>query len=78
MRSLGVTDCCTRLLPDGCPGYGSIQSISSSLCLLLPLPRSLCRWYSQAGTPRVTAVTSYNPSDKTFTLKLSQVECDPC
>ncbi|PRW56145.1 puromycin-sensitive aminopeptidase isoform X1 isoform A [Chlorella sorokiniana] len=33
---------------------------------------SLAKWYSQAGTPRVTAVTSYNPSDKTFILKLSQ------
>lgn len=38
-------------------------------CLALA-PR---RWYSQAGTPRVTALTAYNPSDKTFTLKLSQV-----
>ena len=30
------------------------------------------RWYSQAGTPRVTARGSYDPDAKTYTLDLSQ------
>ncbi|WP_428851484.1 aminopeptidase N [Imbroritus primus] len=30
------------------------------------------RWYSQAGTPEVSALTRYNPADKSFTLTLTQ------
>lgn len=30
------------------------------------------RWYAQAGTPRVTIETAYNPEQRTFTLKASQ------
>jgi aminopeptidase N len=33
-------------------------------------------WYSQAGTPRVKAVTHYDASDRTLTLTLSQ-SCPP-
>ncbi len=29
-------------------------------------------WYSQAGTPQLTASGSYNPTDKTFTLTVAQ------
>ncbi|XP_051118998.1 puromycin-sensitive aminopeptidase [Andrographis paniculata] len=29
-------------------------------------------WYSQAGTPRLKVVTSYNDKDKTYSLKFSQ------
>jgi hypothetical protein len=32
-----------------------------------------CRWYSQAGTPRLTVTTDYNPSDKTYKLRFQQV-----
>ncbi len=30
------------------------------------------RWYSQAGTPEVSALTRYDPADQTFTLTLTQ------
>ena len=34
------------------------------------------RWYSQSGTPRVTANGTYNAQDKTYTLTISQT-CPP-
>jgi aminopeptidase N len=30
------------------------------------------RWYSQAGTPEVSALTRYDPAERTFTLTLTQ------
>lgn len=33
----------------------------------------LCRWYSQAGTPRLTVTPTYNAADKTYTLRFKQV-----
>jgi len=41
----------------------------SSLAMLLP---QFKRWYSQAGTPRVQAQGSYNVSNRSYTLTLSQ------
>ncbi len=41
----------------------------SSLASLLP---QFKRWYSQAGTPRVNAQGSYNISNQTYTLTLTQ------
>ena len=41
----------------------------SSLASLLP---QFKRWYSQAGTPRVNAQGSYNISNRTYTLTLTQ------
>ena len=41
----------------------------SSLASLLP---QFKRWYSQAGTPRVDAQGSYNISNRTYTLTLTQ------
>lgn len=33
---------------------------------------ALGKWYSQAGTPRLTVTTDYNPSDKTYKLRFQQ------
>jgi aminopeptidase N len=32
----------------------------------------ICRWYSQAGTPRLTVSTTYDASAKTFVLRVQQ------
>lgn len=31
-----------------------------------------CRWYAQAGTPKLTITTSYDAAKKTFTLNTHQ------
>lgn len=31
-----------------------------------------CRWYSQAGTPHLTATPTYNAADRTYTLRFKQ------
>lgn len=33
---------------------------------------ALAKWYSQAGTPRLTVTPSYSPSEKTYTLSFKQ------
>ncbi|PSC69009.1 puromycin-sensitive aminopeptidase isoform X1 [Micractinium conductrix] len=33
---------------------------------------ALAKWYNQAGTPRLTAIPTYNPSEKTYTLRFKQ------
>ena len=56
--------------PTASPAGASIQCTPQTPATLFLHPR---RWYSQAGTPRLTAVGTHNPSDRTYTLRLSQV-----
>ncbi|EFN58926.1 hypothetical protein CHLNCDRAFT_19903 [Chlorella variabilis] len=36
---------------------------------------ALAKWYSQAGTPRLSVAAEYSPADKTYTLRFKQASC---
>ena len=63
-EDLSTLSRCDRQRAD-CPGAAAVHDQQ----LTLPPAR---RWYSQAGTPRLTVGTSYDAGGKTFALRVQQ------